>query len=54
MGRRQSCKDHREDCLSKREQHVLRPEAKKKANIGQELWVSRRAVGEAVGETSRG
>lgn len=47
MGRSQS----HEECLSKRKQHMLRPQ--KKADSGAGSWVSRRVVRDAVGETGR-
>ena len=53
MGRSQSCKDHREKCLSQREQHVLRPKIEKKADVGGASYMSRRAVGDAAGEIGR-
>lgn len=34
MGRIQLCKDHKEECLHKREQHVLKPNAAKKTDVG--------------------
>lgn len=43
MGRSQLCKVHREECLLKMEQQVLRPKAAKKADVGGALWMSSRA-----------
>lgn len=43
MERSQLCKVHMEECLSRREQRVLRLKAANKANIGEASWVIRRA-----------
>lgn len=46
MGRHQSYKDHRENFLNQREQHVLRPKAEKKEHC-------KRAVGAAAEEIGK-